>query len=366
MIKIYYVLSERSSDMARFQLIAGKREWMAALLESAASETNNPAAHADRSPEEWLIYLSRDKAKTEALINRKKEEVQQAENQRVIKLAWASIRQIAIRQRDAATTKDPIAKAHLLDEIVRISGEVAQTDPMIWPWRFVAIQAAHHPTVSFVPQDGAVWESAFVVRTRADGTQYGGGEFGAVSYHPSSIGYRQYRELKWESLTADAAHAVWKDTSPAEWQRTAPAMEDELQAAVDRLMQQIQRGGSYVFRELRLQLASERYRIDFWQKWGLAIVRALLSAYDAERARIPVKAGQPMPATLAHLSSDGAAVYPFTTAGLAAFLADCKAAGTLRWGEIDDMTDFWWGKRAPKNLLSTNEQQEGADDGQEQ
>ncbi|MBL9007218.1 MAG: hypothetical protein JNJ46_23375, partial [Myxococcales bacterium] len=294
-IKIYYVLSERSSDMARFQLIAGKREWMAALLESAASETNNPAAHADRSPEEWLIYLSRDKAKTEALINRKKEEVQQAENQRVIKLAWASIRQIAIRQRDAATTKDPIAKAHLLDEIVRISGEVAQTDPMIWPWRFVAIQAAHHPTVSFVPQDGAVWETAVVVRMRADNTQYGGGEFGAVSYHPSSIGYRQYRDLKWESLTADAAHAVWKDTSPAEWQRTAPAMEDELQAAVDRLMQQIQRGGSYVFRELRLQLASERYRIDFWQKWGLAIVRALLSAYDAERARIPVKAGQPMP-----------------------------------------------------------------------
>ena len=73
-----------------------------------------------------------------------------------------------------------------------------------------------------------------------------------------------------------------------------------------------------------------------------------------------------MQATLAHLSSDGAAVYPFTTAGLAAFLADCKAAGTLRWGEIDDMTDFWWGKRAPKNLLSTDEQQEGADDGQEQ
>ena len=191
-------------------------------------------------------YLSRDKAKTEALINRKKEEAQQAENQRIIKLAWASIRQIAIRQRDAATTKDPIAKAHLLDEIVRISGEVAQTDPMIWPWRFVAIQAAHHPTVSFVPQDGAVWESAFVVRTRADGTQYGGGEFGAVSYHPSSIGYRQYRELKWEPDRGCGACRV-EDTSPAEWQRTAPAMEDELQAAVDRLMQQIQRGGSYVF-----------------------------------------------------------------------------------------------------------------------
>jgi ribosomal protein S18 acetylase RimI-like enzyme len=133
-----------------------------------------------------------------------------------------------------------------------------------------------------------------------------------------------------------------------------------------RLMQQVQRGGSYVFRELRLNLASERYRIDFWQKWGLAIVRALLSAFDAERASIPAKHGQPMRATLAHLSTEGASVYPFTAAGLSAFLADSKAAGTLRWGEIDDMTDFWWGRRAPKNLLSTDEQQEGADDGQEQ
>ena len=41
-IDIYYILSKRSSDMARFQLIAGKREWMAAIIESAASETNNP------------------------------------------------------------------------------------------------------------------------------------------------------------------------------------------------------------------------------------------------------------------------------------------------------------------------------------
>lgn len=66
-IYIYYVLAKRSMDMARFQLIAGKREWMAELIESAASETNNPAAQADHSPEDWLMYLSRDPEKTQAL-----------------------------------------------------------------------------------------------------------------------------------------------------------------------------------------------------------------------------------------------------------------------------------------------------------
>ena len=364
-IDIYYILSKRSSDMARFQLIAGKREWMAAIIESAASETNNPAAQADLSPEDWLIYLSRDEAKTKALIERKKQEAQQAENQRIIKLAWASIRQIAIRQRDAVTATDPIAKAHLLDEIVRISGDVAQTDPLIWPWRFVATEAARHPTLSFAPtHDGAVWETACLVRSRPDGTQYGGGEFGAVTYHPNAIGYRKFRELKWESLNADSAHEVWNGTSPGEWQQTPPAMEDELQGAVERLIEKIQRSGMYSYRELHLDLASERFRTDFWNKWGLDLVRALLSSYDAERAHIPAKHGQPLAATLELLKNEEASIYPFTLAGYTAFLADAKAAGNLRWGEIDDMTDWWWGKRAPRNLLSADEKETGEDDGQ--
>lgn len=364
-IDIYYILSKRSSDMARFQLIAGKREWMAAIIESAASETNNPAAQADLSPEDWLIYLSRDEAKTKALIERKKQEAQQAENQRVIKLAWASIRQIAIRQRDAANATDPIAKAHLLDEIASISADVAQTDPLIWPWRFVAVEASRHPTLSFAPaHDGAVWETACLVRARPDGTQYGGGEFGAVTYHPNSIGYRRFRELEWESLNADAAFAIWNATNPKEWQETPQPMEAELGPAVEQLIQTIQRSGIFSYKELRLSLASERFRLDFWHKWGLDLVRALLSSYDAERARIPAKDGQPVAATLALLNKQDASIYPFTTEGYTAFLADCRAAGNLRWGEIDSMTDWWWGKRAPRNVLAADDKGIGEDDGQ--
>ena len=364
-IDIYYILSKRSSDMARFQLIAGKREWMAAIIESAASETNNPAAQADLSPEDWLIYLSRDEGKTRALIERKKQQAQEAENQRIIKLAWASIRQIAIRQRDAATAKDPIARAHLLEEIGRISADVAQTDPLIWPWRFVAVEAAKHPTLSFAPaHDGAVWETACLVRARPDGTQYGGGEFGAVTHHPNAIGYRRFRELEWESLNVDSAHSIWSGTSPAEWQQAPQPLETELSDAVEALLQTIQRNGIYSYRELRLPLASERFRVDFWQKWGLALVRALLATYDGERARIPAKQGVPMAATPEMVSAEGVSIYPFTSEGHAAFLSDCRAAGNLKWAEIDGITDWWWGKRAPRNLLATDEQDQGDDDGE--
>ena len=364
-IDIYYVLSKRSSDMARFQLIAGKREWMAAIIESAASETNNPAAQADMSPEDWLIYLSRDVEKTKALIEKKKLEAQDAENQRTIKLAWASIRQIAMRQRDAARSKDPITKAHLLTEIERISADLAQTDPLIWPWRFLAPLVAKNPTLSFAPAaDGAVWETALLVRKRADGTQYGGGEFGAVSYQPYAIGFREFRRIRWESLSAEQALSVWKATSPRDWQETPTAIEAELQPAVEQLVAQIQRIGTYAYRELRLDLASERFRVDLWNKWGLDVVRALLSTYDAERAKIPAKVGQPALATLAHLSDASATIYPFTTDGLRAFLADCRAAGNLRWGEIDSLTDWWWGKRAPRNVLTGNDSDIGEDDGE--
>jgi hypothetical protein len=364
-IDIYYVLSKRSSDMARFQLIAGKREWMAAIIESAASETNNPAAQADLSPEEWLLYLSRDVEKTRALLEKKKQEAEAAENLRLVKLAWASVRQIAMRQRDAKLSKDPIAKAHLLSEIDRISADLAQTDPLIWPWRFIAPLVAKFPTLSFAPSaNGAVWESATLVRKRADGEQYGGGEFGAVSYQPNAIGFREFRRLKWESLSADEAQAVWKASTPKDWQDTPIAMEAELQPAVDQLLNQIERVGSYGFRELRLELASERFRVDFWNKWGLDLVRALLSAFDAERAQIPAKRGQPVAATLAHLSDDSTLIYPFTTEGLRAFLADCRAAGNLRWGEIDNFTDWWWGQRAPRNALTGTDSETGDDDGQ--
>ena len=141
-------------------------------------------------------------------------------------------------------------------------------------------------------------------------------------------------------------------------------MEAELGPAMEQLIQTIQRSGIYSYKELRLSLASERFRLDFWQKWGLELVRALLSSYDAERARIPAKDGQPVAATLALLNKQDASIYPFTTEGYTAFLADCRAAGTLRWGEIDSMTDWWWGKRAPRNVLAADDKGIGEDDGQ--
>ena len=57
-------------------------------------------------------------------------------------------------------------------------------------------------------------------------------------------------------------------------------------------------------------------------------------------------------------------VFAAHEAALRAFLADCRAAGNLRWGEIDGFTEWWWGKRAPRNVLTGNASDIGEDDGQ--
>ena len=71
-----------------------------------------------------------------------------------------------------------------------------------------------------------------------------------------------------------------------------------------------------------------------------------------------------MAATPEMVGSEGISIYPFTSEGHAAFLNDCRAAGNLKWAEIDGITDWWWGKRAPRNLLATDEQDQGDDDGE--
>lgn len=358
-IDIYYILSKRSSDMARFQLIAGKREWMSAILESAASETNNPAAQADMSPEDWLIYLSRDTEQTRALIEKKKREAAEAENERIVKLAWASVRQIAIRQRDIETAKDEFLKNRLQADIERLSNDLAQHDPLIWPWRFIASEIAKNTTLAFGPTNpGAVWDSARYLRMGAGGKPYAGGEFGKVRHHPGSIGYRRLGSLQWETLNAEEAYDVWSATSPADWGGTWPSYEEELEAPVAQFIRTIGGNGVSSLRAIGLGLASERFKTDLWQKAGEQISKALLRAYDAHLARIPAKWPEPVIATLDALIKNEAVIYPWTTEGYHNFLADCKASRNLKWSEIDAICDWWWGKRAPRNLLATSEQEE--------
>ena len=190
--------------------------------------------------------------------------------------------------RDAAarrgSPKGPIAR-RTFSEIERISADLAQTDPLIWPWRFSPPRREESNAV-VCPGGGRGRLGNGPAGPQASRRQqYGGGEFGAVSYQPNAIGFREFRRIRWESLSARARPSASGKRRVHGLAETPTAMEAELQPAVEQLMAQIQRIGTYAYRELRLDLASERFRVDLWNKWGLDVVRALLSAYDAERRR---------------------------------------------------------------------------------
>ncbi|MFO0578950.1 MAG: helicase-related protein [Polyangia bacterium] len=91
-IKIVYLLSERSMDAVRFSMILGKLGWMKDILKSADRETNNPGAQAEMNPEELLLYLARDPEQARAAIEQQKKLLAEETKQRVRRQAWTSLR----------------------------------------------------------------------------------------------------------------------------------------------------------------------------------------------------------------------------------------------------------------------------------
>jgi hypothetical protein len=71
-VNIFYYFADRSMDGYRFDLVNGKATWLADLLKSQARDTNNPAAQQQLTPEDILLMISRDKEKTQRMLDEKK------------------------------------------------------------------------------------------------------------------------------------------------------------------------------------------------------------------------------------------------------------------------------------------------------
>lgn len=354
-IEIYYILSARSMDMARFELIRGKREWMAELLESAASETNNPAAQANMSPEEWLVFLSRDKEKTRMLLEERKAKLKAESDARTVKVAWGLVRSIALRQRDLLSA-DMVMRTQIHEQIAKIAEELGQVDGDVWAWKFVIPHIMRHPVLSFAPKgDGAIWSTA-----RYTTKDYGGrignqGEFGRVIYEPRwAIGYRRAGRVKWEELAADDAHTIWENTRPEHWQEPWPKpLRDEIAGAMDDLLREIKEQGVWVFRQARFDLATEEFR----ETLALELPRIAEGLRQSEyyyQVRVPIVKDGVLIDDPKELTSGG--LIPFTAKGYEEFLRLARTS-KLKWTDLNSIADWWWGRTIPRNLLSEADRQ---------
>lgn len=354
-IEIYYILSARSMDGARFELIRGKREWMAELIESAASETNNPAAQTNMSPEEWLIFLSRDKEQTRLLIEARKAAIKADADARAIKLAWSLVRSIALRQRDAQTA-DIVMRSRINEQIAKLIDELELTDGDVWPWKFIIPLILRNQVLSFAPKaEGAVWNGARYTTRDYAGDIDNRAEFGRVIYEPRlAIGFRRYRTLKWQELSAEEAAQVWSSTRPAAWQEVwEEALREEISQATDALVSDIRREGVWVFRQARLDLATEEFRVVLAEQLP-RIGEALRASEFFYQARVPIVRDGLLIDDPKELGAGG--ILPFTTAGYEDFLR-LATTSNLKWTELNSIADWWWGRSIPRNLLSLADKQ---------
>lgn len=74
------------------------------------------------SPEDWLMYLSRDKDLTEKLLQAKRSKQEEDQQNRQRKLAWATVRAIAIRYRELQNA-DIFQRTRLTEEIGKFLDE---------------------------------------------------------------------------------------------------------------------------------------------------------------------------------------------------------------------------------------------------
>ena len=350
-IDIYYVLSKRSMDMARFELIRGKRGWMSAILESAASETNNPAAQTELSPEQWLMYMSRNPEKTQQTLDLQRAKTREEEHKRIVKLAWANVRAISIRSRELRNA-DIYQRTKLIEEIGRVAEELHAVDGEVWAWKFIIPSLLAGPSLSLAPRhEGAVWQGASYRRRNSSGKIADGGIFGKIKYSPSlGIGYRELGRVGWEELSLDGASEIWSATRPADWQETEgwPSFVEELDEPVKKWLWQIQFEGVWSLRDARLDLATDEFCDSLWQHYSGVILQALSSARTAYQAKVPVVSGGRL--ELGTGPFTGQDVLPFTEAGYQSFLALAKQS-QMKWADIDGLSAWWWGRPIPRDLL---------------
>jgi superfamily II DNA or RNA helicase len=349
-IEIYYYISQGSMDGYRFSVIHGKRGWLTDLLESQNRDTNNPAAQQTFTPEELLEYIARDKTKVNKLLSARKEQQEREARERRAIAASALLRQAVGRFRDARRLKDtqPETAAKLYQGGNERLEELALVDAAVWPWgRWINV---FREVDGLVPFGGTspVFEGMRIVNDK------GAVEFGQVRDSASGqrIGMRRAGEAAWALASSSEIEAleIRPEHIGAEWpddddQRVEVAMN----AAISRLDSP---------RGLHWEGASEAFRERWWRRLGKAMTEALARRGAADD-RLPILVRDNLILKAGAALRDGQLLAP-TSAGWQIFLQKAPHSGEP-WTALRDVGERWWGRKIPRDLLSSAKPQDDED-----
>ena len=324
---------------------------MIELLQSQARDTNNPGAQMELGPEEILLLISRDPEKTAARLAEVKARREAEAHRKVAEDAARLLRSANARFRKAERTTDPTEAARLRLEGEARLEDLAEVDATAWPW--ARWMYAARETDVLVPTEGQcpVYEGLRVGLPNPwnpDRTDFA--EFGRVS--GATVGVRETGSGRWvpKNLEQVAALKIEPGSLELDW----PEDDDvATQGALPELVdQQLRYSGSWP--SLGWAWAADAWLERHWPRIAPRVINRLASvrSWYAEGQKVPALVrGELKVARGAALESPELTVLPPTLAGWERFLELGPAAG-LKFTELDDAGEYWWGRRVPRDLLS--------------
>jgi hypothetical protein len=352
-IQIIYYMARCFPDGMKFNMIQGKRGWMADLIESQARETNNPGAQMEVGPEEVLAMLACDATVVRAMFAALREKAAAEARVKQAEAASTSLRGAVSRFQRAAAMSNPIEAARLRSEAQQRIDDLQHVDPKAWPWAEWAKQARVHDMM--VPEKGGspVYET---LRTATpdlrDPSVLNYDEFGKIHWG-AGITLRKSGNVKWQLLTLH--QVVGLNLQPESVTSTWPPddearMTEAMRGAISQL-----RNPSQVLKAwqvLNWKDATDSFKEWAWRLFGGQITLALRehvgSTHWIKDFHIPVMRGGALDVGLLRPFDSIVALSP---TGWEDFLA-LAPVSNLDSDMLDVAARFWWGKSLPRDLLS--------------
>lgn len=358
-IAINYYFAKRSQDGMRFNLIQGKRGWMVNLIKSQDRDTNNPGAQMNLGPDEILLMISRDPERTRQMLDALKEKAEAERRAKIAEHARRTLYKANARFRRAEYKTGEIA-AQLRAEGEELLEELSELDPQAWPFYPWAVNVREKEIL--VGDAGVVLYEGLRVGVKSaysDRKDYA--EFGRV--RGEKVGVRRYGAYDFVAYEAkDAAISMLKpENLHASW---------DFDADLEGALRGLEALGGWDWRlsegiassSFSWQYASDQFMRRVWERLGAKITEALAgtAGYYSRGQRVPVvKQGKLVIAKQEGIR-DGR-VLAFHLDGWRAFLQMAEQGlldKSLSHTDLQDAADFWFARKVPRGILSTEKYKE--------
>lgn len=357
-ILITYMLSDRSLDAIRLDMITGKLNWMKDVLDSAERETNNPAAQSELSGEEMVLFLARDPEEAKAAIAAQKALLEKEQFDRVRTQAWTAMRGLSTRLAVLERAQDIGEKQAVQDEIDSLITRIGQVPSQVWAWHFAIPLLVSGSVLVWgndwvLPQNSFVWAAEETPTMEDQGLisprRFATGRMGANgSLGIRLFGQPRFRGVSKEELGSWSIDSAMVEMGPSRWLKADD--ESQFRPALDALFKL----ETFTWQDIDPGLAPDDWRKylveNYWDKY----VEAILSLGKVIEFHIPLIVDGALrliePLELREHRELIPNIIKFTQAEWKGFVTSAEESG-LRYSDLNETGHGWWGRAFPRGIL---------------